>query len=108
MLFELGEKRRGNIVSLLDHHIRLDRRYCQPIPGGQLSVERVESRLVQLGAPATCFVLGGGALDAGEFILKSALLTLIGFSDAAFVSCIPGRLGYYQYEGPNDGHFCHR
>jgi hypothetical protein len=107
-LFQLGEKRRRDIVSLLHHNIRLDRRYCRPIPGEQLSVGPVERRLVQLGAPAICFVIGGGDLDGGEFILKSALLTLIGFSDGAFVSCIPGKLGYYQYEGPNDGHLCHR
>jgi hypothetical protein len=107
-LFELGGKRRSDILSLLDHDIRLNRRYCQPIPGGQLSVDQVEARLLELGAPATCFVLGGGALDGGEFILRSALSSLIGFGDGAFVSCIPGRLAYYQYEGPKDGHFCHR
>jgi hypothetical protein len=107
-LFELGEKRRRDIVSMLDHKIHLDRRYCSPIPGGQLFADAVESRLLKLGAPATCFVVGGGELDGGEFILKSALLNIIGFEDGAFVSCIPGRLGYFQHEGSNDAYLCHR
>lgn len=107
-LFELGEKRRGEIISLLYHRIRLDRRYCRPIPGGQLFAGPVENELVKLGAPATCFVIGGDDLDGREVPLKDALLDLIGFDAGAFVSCLPGKLGYYQYEGPNNGHLCHR
>lgn len=53
-------------------------------------------------------VIGGGDLDGHETPLATALSDLIGFGDGAFVSCVPGKLGYYQYAGMNGGHLCQR
>ena len=106
-LFELGAKRRPDLVAILHHKIRLDCRLCQPIPGGSLSAPAVAARLRELGAPAHCHVIGGG-LDGRDAPLADTLWDLIGFGDGAFVSCVSGRLGYYQYEEPNHAYLCRK
>lgn len=54
--------------------------------------------LVGAGAPASCFVVGGGALDGRELSLREAVeqLTRTG---AGLISCVPGRLGLYVAGG---------
>lgn len=106
-LFELGQKRRGDILSLLHHAVRLDPRYCRRLSGGDQFAPAVEDMLKKLGAPETCQVIGG-ELDGQEVPLTKALDDLIGFGDGAFISCVPGRLGYYIYGGMNGGHLCQR
>jgi hypothetical protein len=107
-LFELGEKRRADILSRLHHAVHLEARYCSRLAGADQFAPKVELMLRQLGAPDTCYVIGGGELDGDEMPLAKALSDLIGFQDGAFVSCIPGKLAYYQYEGMNGGHLCQR
>ena len=52
-----------------------------------------------LGAPANCHVIAADRhLDAREMPLREALDAIIGRGNGAFVSCIPGRLGFYEYE----------
>ncbi len=51
------------------------------------------------GALSTCYVLAAnGDLDGREMPLGEALDAIIGMGNGAFVSCIPGRLGFYEYE----------
>jgi hypothetical protein len=107
-LFELGDKRRGDILSMLNHAIHLNPRYCSRLAGADQFAPTMELMLKKLGAPDTCYVIGGGELDGHEMPLGEALSDLIGFGDGAFVSCLPGKLAYYQYEGMNGGHLCQR
>ena len=52
------------------------------------------------GAPSTCYVLAADSkLDGREMTLGEALIAIIGMGSGAFVSCIPGVLGFYEYEG---------
>ncbi len=47
--------------------------------------------------PAT-FLAANSDLDGREMPLGDALEAIISMGDGAFVSCIPGRLGFYEYE----------
>jgi hypothetical protein len=97
-LLNLGEKRRADVRSLLHHAVRLDPRYAQHLTGSDASSGPLEAILRKKGAPATCYVLHAGSdLDGREMPLGEALATIIGMGDGAFVSCIPGRLGCYEY-----------
>lgn len=97
-LLELGEKRRRDVRFLLDHDVRLDPRFSQHLKGSEAQAPFVEAMLRKRGAPPICYVLASNSdLDGREILLSVALNTLIG-GFGAFVSCIPGRLGYYQYE----------
>jgi hypothetical protein len=98
-LLELGEKRRRDVRSLLHHSVRLDPRFAQHLAGDEAFPAPVEAMLRKRSAPPTCYVLAAnGDLDAREIPLADALGAIIGMGSGAFVSCIPGRLGFYQSE----------
>ena len=98
-LLELGAKRRRDVRALLHHAVHLDPRFSQHITGSDAFSGPVEARLHKLGAPAKCYVLAANSdLDAREMPLREALDAIIGMGDGAFVSCIPGRLGFFEYE----------
>jgi hypothetical protein len=55
--------------------------------------------LRQRGAPPTCYVLAANSdLDGRQMPLREALDAIIGRGEGAFVSCLPGRLGFYEFE----------
>lgn len=98
-LLELGEKRRRDVRELLHHSVRLDPRFAQHLTGSEAFSGPVEAMLRKRGAPSTCYVLAANSdLDGREMPLGEALGSIIGMGDGAFVSCIPGRLGFYEYE----------
>ena len=98
-LLELGEKRRREVRELLHHSVRLDRRFSQRVTGSDAFSGPVEAILRKRGAPSTCYVLSANSdLDGREMRLSDVLEAIIGMGDGAFVSCIPGRLGFYEYE----------
>lgn len=98
-LLELGAKRRRDVRELLHHAMQLDPRFSQHLTGSDAFSGPVEARLSKLGAPANCYVLAANShLDGREMPLSEALGAIIGMGDGAFVSCIPGRLGFFEYE----------
>lgn len=97
-LLELGEKRRQDFRGLLHHSVRLDPRYCQHLTGREAFSAPIEAILRKHCAPSTCYVLAAYSdLDGREMPLGEALDAIIGMGNGAFVSCIPGRLGFYEY-----------
>ena len=79
--------------------MRLDPRFSQHLTGSDAFSDIVEARLRKLGAPANCYVFAVNSdLDDREMPLREALVAIIGMGNGAFVSCIPGRLGFYEYE----------
>lgn len=98
-LLELGEKRRRDVRSLLHHAVRLDPRFRHHLAGSDPYPPRVEAMLRERGAPATCYVLAADPkLDGRVMPILEALDAILGMGNGAFVSCIPGRLGFYEYE----------
>lgn len=98
-LLELGEKRRRDVRELLHHSVRLDPRFAQRLKGSEGLPGPLEAMLRKRGAPSVCYVLAAnGDLDGREMPLREALEAIIGMSNGAFVSCTPGRLGFYEYE----------
>ncbi len=57
--------------------------------------------LLQAGAPETCYVFSEwNELDTKEMKLDEALTACIGYGMGTVLSCIPGRLAFYEAEGP--------
>jgi hypothetical protein len=107
-LFELGPKRRKDIRALLDHAVTLNPRYCRPLgkPGQE---EPLYQRLLSLGAPERCFIISADPdLDGKEMDLVEALNAVSGSGHGRFVSCIPGRLGYFAYEDGRRSFLLHK
>lgn len=98
-LFELGAKRRRDVRALLDHSVRLQPLFCQHLTGSEANAKSIAATLSKLGAPPTCFVVSANSnLDGCEMPLGDALDAIVAKGNGAFVSCIPGRLGFYEYE----------
>ena len=91
-LFEMGPRKRSKLRALLDHHVQLDPRYAQKLASGALDALRSH------GAPENCHVISSDpSLDGLDMPLDEAFLTLEP-QGGGFLSCIPGRLGYFAFE----------
>ena len=97
-LIALGAGRRRDLRSRLQAALILDPRYRRPVPGSQASPWHLDALLRAQGAPPLCYVMAADpALDGRELPLRVALDAIVGQGDAAFVSCLPGRLGFFEY-----------
>lgn len=108
-LLELGGKRRRDVRALLDHSVRLHPPSSKHVTGSEADASSVAATLRKLGAPPTCFVVSADSdLDGREMPLGDALNAIIGKGNGAFVSCIPGRLGFYEYEDTKSSYLLSR
>src|SRR3546814_16801221 len=65
-------------------------------------------RLYELGAPTMCHIIGHGDLDATEVPLEDALRAIHSMGNGVLLSCIPGRLAYYEAGTINGSYVFHR
>ncbi len=108
-LLEMGEKRRRDVRSLLHHAVRLDPLYCTHLTGSDDFVPAIERRLRELGAPEICHLIAADSdLDGSEMPLGETLWATSNGDNGAFISCTPGRLGFYRYEGMKSGYLLRR
>jgi len=68
------------------------------IQAGQQSAESIHAILLRLGAPGTCHIISEGDLDGKELKLSAALAEVVGGGMGTVISCVPGRLGYFEGE----------
>jgi hypothetical protein len=105
---ELIDTKRGRekVRLGLDHFGDLDSRFCQRIKPSEQHLQNILQRLKSLGAPSTCYMLSScDELDGQEMDLAEALRSVIGRGVGTFVSCVPGRLAYFESEEKMDGIF---
>jgi hypothetical protein len=109
----LRSNRRDDALSTLRHSNDIEWQYAEQFnPTGGLfggpfdsqdewrkaHVEQTFEALRALGAPARCYVIAlNSSLDGQEVDLRDALEDVI-LKDATLISCIPGRLVYFQAE----------
>ena len=102
-LMEAGDRGRPKLRLLLAHAIELDERHAVRCPPRDQTPEGLERLLAGLGAAADCYVLSESPdLDGRTMPLRAALDAVVGRGFGAFVSCAPGRLGYFEAEGPGE------
>ena len=82
------------------HHIRdLDDRYAKLIPSNQQSGESIYRLLKEKGAPEFCYIMSDdSAIDQKEMPLREAILKVEGTNYGTLVSCIAGKLAYFETE----------
>jgi len=97
----LGSKRgRAKLLDGFNHCNDLDPRYATLIPANQQSDLSIELLLRRKGAPETCYVMSDNRdLDGREMSLADALNETVGLGAGTFISCLPGKLGYFELEG---------
>jgi hypothetical protein len=98
-LLELGPKRRKDVRALLDHAVTLDARYAHHLVGSQTAARWVLETLRKHGAPGSCYLISADQeLDGREMPLPDAVEAVSGSFHGGFISCIPAKLGYFEYE----------
>jgi hypothetical protein len=93
------EKLRGKLAHFAD----LNPRFAQPVTGSEGTPQALERILKAKGAPERCYCLSENVeLDDQELPLRSALERVIGSGMGTFLSCLPGRLAYFEGEEPGE------
>ena len=91
---------RSKLLNGFNHCHDLDLRFAMPIPSNQQSADSIESVLRRKGAPDTCYVMSDNRdIDAREMSLSDALLETVGMDAGTLISCVPGKLAYFELEG---------
>jgi hypothetical protein len=112
----VSEQRRARILTLLStergrtklrarlaHCDCFDDRYATPIPPDRHDPASIAALLRSLGASADCRMLAeADSMDGRTMSLDDAVKALVGHGAGAVVICIPGRLAYFEGEGPAD------
>ncbi len=96
------KRRRTALDALYHFHDRDDRFVIRWPPRHDTSANRAET-LRGYGAPDTCWVIStSDSLDAREMLLDEALGECIGYGEGILISCVPGKLAFFEGEGPED------
>jgi hypothetical protein len=75
----------------------IDRRYVLVVGTEDANPSAVCRLLRHYGAPASCHVISADTnLDGQELDLEEALAEVFDFSQATIISCIPGKLAYFE------------
>jgi hypothetical protein len=102
-------KGRDKIRVGLDHFNDLDPRFCTLVAPSEQNPDGILRILKGLGAPPLCYVMSSGReLDGREMDLAEALTLVIGRGFGTFVSCVPGKLAYFEGETQKLRYICRR
>lgn len=104
LLHLLGHpKRRAAGLRSLSHFQGLDPRWCTRIAGSRQRADLIEKLLRGKGAPEICYVISEDSSIDGAFLpLAQALAQIVDSFSGCFLSCIPGKLAYFQTEVPGE------
>jgi len=94
-------KGRAKIIRELSHFKALDPRFMRSIIPSQHDAGSVAKliRIRSKGAGPSCWVISENSdLDGKEADLLLALKETIGYQMGTIISCIPGKLGYFEDE----------
>ncbi|MGB8061923.1 MAG: hypothetical protein WCF26_08515 [Candidatus Sulfotelmatobacter sp.] len=92
-------KKRKKFLLELAHFKALDPRHCCAIPKAEHTAEQIAAFLRRKGAPQTCWVTSEASeLDGKEMPLLEALREVLGRQMGTFLSCVPGKLAYFEDE----------
>jgi hypothetical protein len=92
-------KNRHKLTSKFDHHGRdyFIPECIRPILPRYQHPPEIASLLREMGAPENCHFIGGKR-DSEEMELLPALKEVVGYGEGTVLSCIPGKLAYFEGE----------
>jgi|ERR1700720_978954 len=97
--FLRNPKRRNSFTSELAHFKALDPKCIVAIPPSQQNPSSVEELLTAKGAGSRCWVMSENSkIDARELDLREALNETVGRGMGTIISCVAGKLGYFEDE----------
>jgi hypothetical protein len=97
--FLTSQKKRLRLIAQLAHFKHLNPKFAFSIPGSQANASSLVKLLAAKGAGSKCWVISENSeLDGREMDLATALKETIGYQVGTFISCIPGKLAYFEDE----------
>jgi hypothetical protein len=97
--FLKSPKKRAKFIAQLAHFKHLNPKFVVGIPGNQQNPTSLLKLLTEKGAGPNCWVMSEDpALDEQEMDLEAALKETIGRQMGTILSCVPGRLAYFEDE----------
>jgi hypothetical protein len=93
-----NQKRRSAITNKMGHFRDLDPRYARRLPPSVHNASAIEEFLKSKGAPPVCYAISEDSSIDGHFLRLVDALTVVGSGFGTFLSCIPGRLAYFEDE----------
>jgi len=105
-----SNKTRQKFMNSHFHHMRdLDERFATRIEPRDQTPERIYELLQNQGAPERCYVISAMSdRDGEEADLRPALEEIVGVESGTFLSCIPGKLAYFEGEEPGERYILRR
>jgi hypothetical protein len=99
-----NERRRKKLLETLNHFRHLDDRFATRLSDGQQQPEFLLAALRKLGAPRLCYIMSDVRdLDGLEIpLVRAVSLVIEEASFGTFISCVSGRLAYFQDEHRSD------
>jgi hypothetical protein len=95
----MNPKRRDAVLSKMGHFRGLDPRWAHSFTPALHSPSSIEELLRSKGAPPTCYAISENSSIDGRFLsLNEALKETAGSGFGTLLSCIPGKLGYFEDE----------
>ncbi len=96
-------KSRTKLVNRLPHCHDIDPRYSRLVPVHLQTSEDIHSLLAAEGAPQTCHVVSElSDVDGRDMPLIEALDAVVASGMGTLLSCIAGKLAYYEGEEPGE------
>jgi len=92
-------KKRAKFTKDLAHFKALNPKFMVSILPSQQNPTGIANLLKAKGAGARCWVISEDSkLDGQELDLEIALKNTVGYQMGTLISCVPGRLGYFEDE----------
>jgi hypothetical protein len=92
-------KKRAKFIAQLAHFKHLNQKFVVHVPGSQTNLSSLQKLLAGKGAGTKCWVISENSeLDGQEIDLQTALKETVGRQMGTFISCIPGKLAYFEDE----------
>jgi hypothetical protein len=102
VLFELfSAKKRMNAMNRLNHNYSttLREEFMIEIPKPNSNLKEIEKLLKKYGAGNDCYAMSwNDSIDGRHMSLTSALEVAVGEGFPSIISCIPGKLAYFEAE----------
>ncbi len=92
-------KKRTKFIGQLAHFKHLNPKFAFSVPSGEASASALLKLLKAKGAGPKCWIASENReLDAQEMDLETALKATIGYGMGTIISCIAGKLAYFEDE----------
>jgi hypothetical protein len=97
------EKTRDKILDEFRIHWDLVEEFMALVPPNQQFPENVYKILKSKGAPEMCYIISNDwDIDGKELPLTEALEKIVKHGSGTFVSCVAGKLGYFESDEATD------